>query len=101
MNFEQKEALARTRKSDPEAIRARLKAARVVVGLGQKEFAEAVQVKQTTYNSQEIKGRPSLEVIRYLHTNHRIDANFILFGDFVQLPGDIQTALFEALSSHD
>ena len=101
MDFEQKEALARTRSSNPEAVRARLLAARKTIGLGQKEFAAAVPVKQTTYNSQEIKGRPSLEVIRFLHTNHRIDANFILFGDFVQLPGDIQTALFEALSAPD
>lgn len=101
MDFEQKEALARARNSSDVAIRARLIAARKVVGMDQKAFAEAVGIKPTTYNSQEMKGRPSLDVVRQLHTNHRIDANFILFGDFVQLPGDIQTALFAALASPD
>jgi len=37
--------------------------------------------------------------VRFLHRNHRIDFNFVFNGDFVQLPGDIQTALEAALAS--
>lgn len=98
MNIDEKEALARLGDTSAEAISVRLRAARTSTGLSQKAFAEAAEVGQTTYNSQEIKGSPSIAVMRYLYRGHRIDFNFVLHGDFSHLPPDVQTALFAALS---
>lgn len=67
----------------------------------QKEFAAHVGLSPTTYNSQETKGSPSMKVMEYLYKNHRIDFNFVLYGDFLTLPGDVQTALFAALHAID
>jgi ABC-type thiamine transport system substrate-binding protein len=97
MDIDEKERLARTKDISPDAIRARLVAARKSVGMQQIEIAAATNTKITTYNSQELRGAPSLAVMRYFHRNHRIDFNFILHGDFVQLPFDVQNALFEQL----
>lgn len=77
----------------------RLRAARMVTGHQQKKLAELIGIKQTTFNTQEKKGAPSLDVMRYLYKAHRIDFNFILYGDFSQLPGDVQLALFDVLSA--
>ena len=99
MNIEEKERLARTKDISPEAIRARLVAARKSVGMQQIEVAKATNTKVTTFNSQEIRGAPSLSVMRYYYRNHRIDFNFLLHGDFVQLPLDVQEALFAQLAS--
>lgn len=102
MNIEHKEQLTRFQDTSGRAISVRLVAARHAAGFPQqKAFAEALGLKQTTYNTQEIKGSPSFEVMRYLARNHRIDFNFIIHGDFVQLPSDVQTALFAALPSPD
>jgi len=99
MDIEEKERLARTKDISPEAIRARLVAARKSVSMQQIEVAEATNTKITTYNAQEIRGAPSLSVMRYFYRNHRIDFNFLLHGDFVQLPLDVQEALFAQLGS--
>lgn len=99
MDIEEKERLARTNDISPEAIRARLVAARRSVDMQQIEVAAATGTKVTTYNSQEIRGAPSLAVMRYFYRNHRIDFNFILHGDFVQLPLDVQKALFAQLDA--
>ena len=102
MNIEDKERLSRYRDTSGPAISARLVAARHAAGYPQqKAFAKTVGLKQTTYNSQEIKGCPTFDVMRHLYRNHRIDFNFIIHGDFVQLPSDVQTALFEALHEPD
>lgn len=101
MNIDQKEALARHRLTSNEAIAIRLRAARSLAGGTQAEFAKEVGISPTTYNSQEMKGRPSLEVLHHLYRNYRVDYNFILYGDFLQLPGDVQNALFDALPAAD
>lgn len=98
MDLSIKEHLARTRDTSRQAIGLRLRVARMATGFKQKEFATLLQLKTQTYNSQEINGTPSIHVMRYLLEGHRIDFNFILHGDFVQLPGDVQDVLFEILS---
>ncbi|PYE81305.1 helix-turn-helix domain-containing protein [Pseudoroseicyclus aestuarii] len=99
MSPDEKEKLVRHRDSTPQAIALRLRAARQITGLNQKDFAAAAGVAQTTYNSQEVKGSPSIKVMAHLYRDHRVDFNFLLYGDYNQLPGDVQSALFAALSS--
>jgi transcriptional regulator with XRE-family HTH domain len=97
MDFETKERLARTGDTTPDAIGRRLRAARVITGLSQKDFAALLDLKPQTYNSQEKRGAPSIDVMQHLYRAHRVDFNFILHGDFAQLPGDVQDELFAAL----
>jgi hypothetical protein len=101
MDINDKEKIFRFKDSSPEAISRRLRAARSTVTGQQKEFAALANVKVTTYNSQEVKGAPSIEVLEYLYRNHRIGPNFILFGEFLPLPGDVQLALLDALRDLD
>jgi transcriptional regulator with XRE-family HTH domain len=100
MNIDQKESLAMRGDMGTEATRKRLIAARMVSGMRlQKEFAAACGVSQTTYNNME-KGLsfPSRDVMKYLYRAHRVDFNFIINGDFSQLPADVQDELFLKLS---
>lgn len=98
MNIDEKERLARFRDTSNEAISTRLHAAWRASGYAtQKDFAAALGMSHTTYNTQESKGRPALSVLHFLYRNHRIDYNFILYGDFLQLPVAVQDALFVAL----
>lgn len=101
MNIEEKERLTRFQDFSDEAVSRRLRAARSIVSSSQKEFAKTVDLSETTYNSQEVRGRPSREVMNYLYRNKRIGPNFILFGEFLQLPGDVQNALIDALRALD
>jgi transcriptional regulator with XRE-family HTH domain len=98
MQIDEKERLARRGDMGLEALAIRLRAARKVTGLNQKQFAEAVGVKNTVINNAEAGlTAPSQEVMRYLYRAHRIDFNFQLHGDFAQLPGDVQSAIFAHL----
>jgi transcriptional regulator with XRE-family HTH domain len=99
MDYATKERLARTRDASDEAIATRLQAARRAVGLQQKDLARKLGVSATTYNSQEVRGRPSREAMLLFYREFRIDFNFVLHGDFAQLPGDVQEALFAALAA--
>lgn len=97
MDIEFKEHLARLGDISPDAVRIRLIAARNSVGMKQLDVAGAVGLKKTTFNSQETRGAPSLATMRYFHRQHRVDFNFILHGDFAQLPLDVQDRLFAEL----
>jgi DNA-binding XRE family transcriptional regulator len=97
MDIEQKEQLALTGDISPEAIRTRLLAARKSIGMQQLEVAKQLDLKKTTFHSQESRGAPGLKTMRYYYRQHRIDFNFILHGDFSQLPQDVQDRLFDAL----
>lgn len=101
MDTEEKERIARYRDSSSKAIARRLRAARVIVEPNQKLFAKLIGVPQTTYNSQEVKGSPRFEVLDYLYRNHRIGANFILWGEVINLPADVQDALTASLLAGD
>lgn len=99
MDIEHKERLARLGDISPEAVRARLLAARNSIGMKQQDVASEVGLKKTTFNSQETRGAPSAVTMRYYHRQHRIDFNFILHGDFAQLPQDVQERLFAELAA--
>jgi DNA-binding XRE family transcriptional regulator len=98
MNIDEKTRLALQADMSLKACSIRLHAARLVTGMMQQEFAQAAGVKKTTYANMETgRSFPSREVMRYLYRAHRIDFNFILHGDFAQLPADVQQGLFDAL----
>jgi transcriptional regulator with XRE-family HTH domain len=100
MNIDQMTALARVNDMGLAAVAIRLRAARTVSGLQQKELAEAVGHGKSAVNNAEMGlTYPSREVMKFLYRAHRIDFNFILNGDFAQLPGDVQLAPFAALAS--
>lgn len=98
MNYETKAALARTNDMSLEACTIRLRAARALTGLAAKDLAAACGMsKQALSSAENAVSFPSRELMRYLYREHRIDFNFMINGDFVQLPGDVQDALFPAL----
>lgn len=98
MDINDKIALTRQGDMSLEACTIRLRAARLVTGMQQKEFAAAASVGKTAYNNMEAGlSFPSRDVMKYLYRGHRIDFNFILHGDFAQLPADVQAALFAQL----
>ena len=101
MTYEEMAALTRLGDTSDEAIARRLTAARRSVAPVQKDFAAALDISVTTYNSQEKRGAPSKAVMSFLYKNHRIDFNFILHGDFVTLPSDVQARLMDALREND
>ena len=102
MDFSAKEQLARTRDTSKEAAAIRLKAARLVTKLGQQAFGEACGVsKAAISNAEKARSYPGREAMIFLHREHRIDFNFMIAGEFVQLPTDVQEQLFRALSAAD
>ncbi|WOI54975.1 helix-turn-helix transcriptional regulator [Palleronia sp. LCG004] len=93
-----KDALARRADAGLSACAVRLIAARKVTGLASGELAGRCGVSPTAYSNME-RGLsfPNRPVMLELHRSHRIDFNFMIYGDYAQLPGDVQNALFEAL----
>lgn len=100
MELEHKESLARVTDMGIEACAVRLRAARGVTGKAQKDLAAAMGVSATTLNNAErALTYPSRGMMVYLFRAYRIDFNFILHGDFAQLPGDVQENLFAELAT--
>lgn len=100
MDLHIKETLARKGDMGIVACAIRLTAARMTTGLAQKDLASEAEVGKTALNNAErALTYPSREVMVYLFRAHRIDFNFILHGDFAQLPGDVQAKLFPALEA--
>lgn len=98
MNFTEKQKLAHTDDTGLAACAIRLRAARKVVGLSSKEMARACGVSRTVYSNAESGATyPNRAVMKHLYRAHRIDFNFMINGDFAQLPGDVQDAIFPAL----
>lgn len=98
MDIDQKEKLARINDMGIEACAVRLRAARFSIEMAQQELANAAGVSKTVLNNAEAGLTfPGREVMKYLYRAHRIDFNFLMNGDFAQLPGDVQDALFPAL----
>lgn len=100
MDLEQKERLARVADMGLEACAIRLKAALLFTGMRQMDMAAEARISKSVLNNA-LAGLtyPSRDAMVYLHRAHRIDFNFILHGDFAQLPGDVQDRLFPALES--
>lgn len=101
MEIEQKERLARRNDMSREAMALRLFAARKAVGMGQDQLAQDMgegMTKQKLRNAEKADNDPPKALMRYFYRSHRIDFNFLLHGDFAQLPGDVQDRLFSALA---
>lgn len=98
MDFAGKIAMTRLGDASKEACAHRMIAARIATGLSKTEFCKGANVSLTSYlNSEAGLSFPSRKVMLYLHREHRIDFNFIIHGDFQQLPADVQERLFAAL----
>jgi transcriptional regulator with XRE-family HTH domain len=100
MDIGQKESLSRLGDMGIVACAVRLRAAVKYADLSQKDFAHEAGVSKTVLNNA-LAGLtyPGRDVMVYLYRAHRIDFNFILHGDFAQLPGDVLARLFPALES--
>lgn len=80
----------------------RLLAARKAVGLGQDQLAHDMgegMTKQKLRNAEKADNEPPKSLMRYFYRSHRIDFNFLIHGDFSQLPGDVQDRLFPVLEA--
>ncbi|SET75707.1 hypothetical protein [Paracoccus homiensis] len=101
MDLEQKTKLARVNDMGLAATAIRLRAAYIVTGLPkQQDLAKASGISKTVLsNAMAGSTFPNRDVMKYLYRAHRIDFNFILNGDFAQLPGDVQDRLFPALEA--
>lgn len=99
MTHDELEKLFRHGDTTPDAISARLIAARISTGLRQNEIASAVGIPKQTYHSQESRGAPSIKAGRYFYRAHGIDFNYLFFGDFLQLAPDVRDRLTEALTA--
>lgn len=98
MEFMRKERLAHFQDMGLAACAIRLRAARAVTELSQQDFAKECGVtKQVLNNAEAGLTYPNRSVMKHLYRAYRIDFNFMINGDFVQLPGDVQEKLFEKL----
>jgi transcriptional regulator with XRE-family HTH domain len=102
MTYDEKSALAHTKDFSKEAAALRLRAARKSIGLGQTELGKAAGItKAAVSNAENAQSYPGRSVMIYLYRQHRIDINFMVCGEFSQLPGDIQDSLFHALAAEN
>lgn len=98
MDYEAKARLARLNDDGLAACAVRLRAAVNLTGKLDKDFAADAKVSKTVLsNAMNGATYPNREVMKHLYRSYRIDFNFIMNGDFAQLPGDVQDALFPAL----
>lgn len=101
MDIEEKARLARVNDMGLAATAIRLRAAFMVTGLPQQgELAREAGISKTVLsNAMAGATYPNRDLMKYLYRAHRIDFNFLMNGDFSQLPGDVQDRLFVALQS--
>lgn len=98
MDIETKTKLAMTGDDSKKAQAIRLRAGRLMAGIDQKDLAALCNVAKTAVNNMEMgRSYPSLNVMRFLYRGYRIDFNFLMNGDFAQLAGDVQAAIFPHL----
>lgn len=99
MDLDRKIALSRINDMGLAATAIRLRAAFLASGLEKyQDLAQSAGVSKTVL-SNALAGMtyPNREIMKYLYRAHRIDFNFMMNGDFSQLPGDVQDRLFSAL----
>jgi len=100
MDVNTRDKLARINDMGLAACAVRLRAAQIVSKLKAQDLAHAAGVSKTVLsNAMAGLTYPNREVMRYLYRVHRIDFNFLMNGDYAQLPGDVQAALFPALDT--
>lgn len=98
MDYEEKQRLAWKDDTGLAACAVRLRAARIFTGLQAQALARESGVSKTAYsNAENGVSYPNRDVMKHLYRSYRIDFNFMINGDFAQLPGDVQEALFQAL----
>ena len=100
MDFEEKQRLARTGDVSNDAASFRLRAARECLEprISQKAMAELLGVPQTTYASYETgDAYPPPAIIRYFRREHEFSFDFIMYGDWRRLHGDLQERVFDAM----
>jgi transcriptional regulator with XRE-family HTH domain len=100
MEIRRKDRLARVGDSSRDAAATRLRGAIAAIGMTQSEFARrSGQNVSAVNNSVTALAFPSRKSLQELYRVHRIDPTFILFGDYGQLPLDVQDRLFVALEN--
>ena len=100
MHHTEKDKLALRGNDSKEASAKRVKAARFVTGLNQLQFGKAAGIsKAAVSNIEKTLSFPTRPLMQFLFRDHRIDFNFMINGDYAQLPSDVQDALFEQLSN--
>ncbi|QDP64875.1 MAG: hypothetical protein Unbinned5081contig1001_32 [Prokaryotic dsDNA virus sp.] len=100
MDLNEKLQLSMTDDMSKSAVCRRFRAAVRASGYeSQQAFANAAGVGVSSVNNvfKEIQ-YPSRQMMMSMFRGHRIDFNFILVGQFNQLPSDVQALLFAALS---
>jgi transcriptional regulator with XRE-family HTH domain len=104
MDYEEKERLARKGDVSKEAVSLRLRAAResLLPRRSQKAMAEEFGVPISTYASWEnADDFPSVEVIRHFRREYEFTFDFIIYGDWLRLPGDVQERVFDAMRAFE
>lgn len=98
LEYRDKIEMTRMGDASTEACAMRLSVARAATGLTKTQFCKEAGVGLTSFlNAEAGRSYPSRAIMLYLHRNHRIDFNFILHGDFQQLPSDVQYVLLELI----
>jgi transcriptional regulator with XRE-family HTH domain len=98
MDIPRKDKLARLGESSKAATAARLRGAIRATGMAQAEFARrSGQNASSLHASLSEITFPSRRTLQELYRTHRIDPTFILFGDYGQMPIDVQDRVFLAL----
>jgi transcriptional regulator with XRE-family HTH domain len=98
METARRQQLARSGDWSREATAVRFRGAIRAVGLTQSEFARrSGQTPTAVNNTAKAVAFPSRRTMQELYRTHRIDPTFILFGDFGQMPMDVQDRVFLAL----
>lgn len=102
MDINEKERLARRHDDSKEACAARLAAALLTTGMRQKDVASQAGIGEASIsNAKKALNYPTMPIMRWLYRAHRIDFNFLMAGEFSQLPADVQERLFGALRRLD
>ncbi len=99
MDVKRFDELARRGDDSREACGVRARAAIIAAGYSSNgEFArETGQTANAISNGNVGLVYPSRRTMLALYRRHRIDPTFIMIGEYSQLRGDVQRAIFEAL----
>ena len=77
-----------------EAIAARLKRVREIIGLGKKEFGEKAGISEQAYGAYENGRRDlSLQSAKKLRKTYRLSLEFLFFGNVDDIPTKISKEL--------
>ena len=102
MDINEKEQLARRHDDSKSACALRLSAALITTGMKQKQIAAEAGIGEAVIsNAKSGLNYPTIPIMRWLYRGHRIDFNFLISGEFSQLPSDVQDRLFDALKRLD